>query len=424
MSVVPLRLPAAPLPALLTTRVRPAAWWEQVLVTLWILTTLIQFQNDTLVLYPCALVFVILFVRYAEFTIPLALKSAILLSLPVLVTLSSGWTSAPPPDTLRAGLLMILNFVIMITIATRLNRQQIVRCLFFAGIFLLLMVAPQWQSLHLDTQFGSKNFVAIRMLLVLFASLAVAYDSEENFLLRLTAIPVACIAAAFTVLANSATATLLAIAGVGILTMAWMVWQPASRVRHLRSFVIITGSLALFIAVMILLAMPNITIIDDILARFGKDSTLTNRTLMWEAGNRFADQKPVFGHGYGSFWRPEVGAAQTLNELDHRAPGTQHSFHNTYIEVRVGLGFVGLTALILQLAWAMSLNVHSWFQSRGMSPSFFLVMAIVILITTFTESYMQGVFDTLVLLYYLGGITAIAHKYHAGIRERIVLHPA
>ncbi|MFN3313267.1 MAG: O-antigen ligase family protein [Hyphomonas sp.] len=424
MSVVPLRMPAAPMTAILTTRVQPAAWWEQVLVTLWILTTLVQFQNDTLILYPCALVLVILFLKYAEFTIPLALKSAVLLSLPVLVTLSSGWTAAPPADTMRAGFLMIMNFVIMITIATRLTRREIVRCLFFAGIAMLVIIAPIWQVLHLDSQFGSKNLIAIRMLFILFASLAVAYDSEESYLLRFAAVPIAAIALLFTVLANSATATLLAIAGVGILTMAWMVWQPASRVRHLRSFVVIAGSLTLFIAVMILLSLPNNTMIDDILARFGKDSTLTNRTLMWEAGNRFAEQKPVFGHGYGSFWRPEVGAAQTLNELDHRAPGTKHSFHNTYIEVRVGLGFVGLTALIIQLAWAMSLNVRSWFQSRGMSASFFLLMGIVILITTFTESYMQGIFETMVLFYYLGGITAIAQKYHTGVRQRVVLRPA
>lgn len=424
MTVVPLRMPAtAPMTAVLTTRVRPAAWWEQVLVTLWILTTLIQFPGNTLILYPCALVFLILFLHYSEFTIPLALKCAIFLSLPVLSALSFGWAAAPS-ETLRMGLLMILNFAIMVTIATRLDRRQIIRCLFFAGTIMVAMMAPYWQYLHLDSQFGSKNLIAIRMLFILFASLAVAYDSDESYLLRFAAVPVAGIAFLFTVLANSATATILAIAGVGALTATWMIWQPATRIRHLRSFVIVAGAVFLFAGVMILLAIPNNTIIDDILARFGKDSTLTNRTLMWEAGNRVADQKPLFGHGYGSFWRPEVGAAQTLNELDHRAPGTKHSFHNTYIEVRVGLGYVGLTLMIVQLAWAMLLNVKGWIQSRGMPASFFLLMGIVIFITTFTESYMHGVFDTLVLFYYVGAITTIAQIYHSGMRERILLHPA
>lgn len=424
MTVVPLRMPAtAPMTAVLTTRVRPAAWWEQVLVTLWILTTLIQFPGNTLILYPCALVFLILFIHYSEFTIPLALKSAIFLSLPVLSALSFGWAAAPS-ETLRMGLLMILNFAIMVTIATRLDRRQIIRCLFFAGTIMVAMMAPYWQYLHLDSQFGSKNLIAIRMLFILFAALAVVYDSEESYLLRFAAMPVAGIALLFTVLANSATATLLAIAGVGVMTVMWMIWQPASRVRHLRSFVVIAGSLALFAVVMILLSLPNNTIIDDILARFGKDSTLTNRTLMWEAGNRVADQKPWFGHGKGSFWRPEVGAAQTLNELDHRAPGTKHSFHNTYIEVRVALGYVGLTVLILQLAWGMMLNLKGWFLSRGMPASFFLLMGVVIFITTFTESYMQGVFDTLVLFYYLGAMTTIAQKYHTGIRQRVMMRPA
>lgn len=424
MTVVPLRMPApAPMTAVLTTRVRRAAVWEQVLVTLWILTTLIQFPGNSMLLYPCALVFLILFLHYSEFTIPLALKGAVFLAIPVLTALSFGWAAAPS-ETMRLGLLMVLNFIIMVTIATRLDRRQIIRCLFFAGTIMIGMIAPFWQNLHMDSHFGSKNLIAIRMLFILFAALAVVYDSEERYVLRFAAMPIAGVALLFTVLANSATATLLAIGGVGVLTVMWMIWQPASRVRHLRSFVVIVGAVVLFAAVMVLLSLPNNTIIDDILARFGKDSTLTNRTLMWEAGGRVADQKPWLGHGYGSFWRPEVGAAQTLNELDHRAPGTKHSFHNSYIEVRVGLGYVGLTLFIVQLAWAMMLNVKGWIQTRGMPASFFLLMGAVIFVTTFTESYMQGVFDTLVLFYYLAALTTIAQKYHSGMRERIVLRPA
>lgn len=423
MISVPLRAAAPePIYAVLTTRTRPAAWWEQAIVSLWVLCTFIVFPGNEFILYPCALAFLALFAVYRDTTLPLALRSWLLTLVPILGMFSAGW-SPEPLGALRGGAMMLLHFFIMVTIAARLNRQQIVRAVFFAGIIAICFAAPLINTFDKGGPYGSKNIFAIRMLICVIASLAVAFEAKEHVLLRLFALPVAGVALVFMLIADSATALVFSIVGVLIMTGLWMFWQPVARVRHLRTFVLLFLIALVSAGVFAFLAMPQNTLVDDFLAALGKDATLTNRTIIWETGLRTADEHPWLGLGFEGFWRYETGAAQTLNELDHKEFGTKLSFHNTYIEVRVALGWVGFVCLVAALTWSYIRTVLGWFVSQGMASSFFLTISTVILTSTFTESYMLGTFDTFVLLFYLAPITALAEKYHAGERQYVRLQP-
>lgn len=423
MTSVPVRAAAPePIYAILTTRNKPATWWEQVLVTLWVLCTFIVFPGNELILYPCALVFLALFVVYYETTVPLAMRCWLLLLVPVLGTLSAGW-SPEPMAAARMGAMMILHFCIMVTIATRLNRIQIVRAVFFAGVIVICLAAPLISIFDRGGPFSSKNIFAIRMLICVIVSLAVAFEVKEHILLRLFAAPVALVALVFMLLANSATALVFSVVGVLIMTGLWMFWQPVTRVRHLRTSILLFLLMILAMILLAILAIPNNTFVDDFLAALGKDATLTNRTIMWETGLRTARENPVLGLGFEGFWRYETGAAQTLNELDHKPYGTKHSFHNVYVEVLVALGWVGFVCLVTALIWSYIRTVLGWFSSQGMASSFFLTISTVILTSTFTESYMLGTFDAFVLLFYIAPMTALAEKYHVGERQYVRLRP-
>ncbi|MFN7164890.1 MAG: hypothetical protein ACK4P2_08750, partial [Hyphomonas sp.] len=83
-----------------------------------------------------------------------------------------------------------------------------------------------------------------------------------------------------------------------------------------------------------------------------------------------------------------------------------------------------MTALIVAIGWSYMRTVLNWFRSQGMASSFFLTTSTVILISTFTESYMTAAFDTFVLLFYLGALTGFAEKYHSGQRSFVRLKPA
>ncbi len=423
MISVPMRTAAPePIYAILTTRTRPATWWEQAIVSIWVLCTFIVFPGNALLLYPCALAFLALFVVYRDTTIPLAMRGWILLLVPVLGTLSAGW-SPEPALAARMGAMMILHFLIMVTIAARLNRQQIVRAVFFAGVIAICFAAPLINTFDRGGPYGSKNIFAIRMLVCVLASLAVAFEVKEHILLRLFAIPITLIALVFMLVANSATALVFSVVGVLIMTGLWIFWQPVARIRHLRTSVMLLLIATVSIVLFAFMAAPNNSVVDDFLAALGKDATLTNRTIMWETGERTARENPVLGLGFEGFWRHDTGAAQTLNELDHKPFGTKLSFHSAYIEVRVALGWVGFVCLVSALIWSYGRTVLGWFASQGMASSFFLTISTVILASTFTESYILGTFDTFVLLFYTAPLTALAEKYHVGQRQYVRLRP-
>lgn len=423
MTSVPLRAAAPePIYAVLTTRTRPAAWWEQFATSMWVLCTFIDFPGNEFILYPCALLFLSLFVTYRDVTFPVALKCALLLVIPVLGTFSAGW-SPEPVAAFRGGAMMVLHFFIMVTVASRLTRQEIVRAVFFAGVIAIAFAAPLINTFDKGGPYGSKNIFAIRMLICVLASLAVAFEAKEHILLRLFALPVLVVALVFTLAADSATALVFAVAGILVMTGLWMFWQPVTRVRHLRSVVLLFFVALVAIGVFAFLAVPNNRIIDEFLGALGKDTTLTNRTIIWEAGIRAAHEKPWFGLGFDGFWRDSTGAAQTLNELDSKPFGTKLSFHNSYIEVWVALGYVGLTSFIVAISWSYLTTIIGWFKSQGMASSFFLTISTIILTSTFTESYMLGTFDTLVFLFYTAPITAMAEKYHLGERQYVRLRP-
>ena len=423
MTAVPLQAAAPePIYAVLTTRTRPAAWWEQVVAMLWILCTFIEFPGNEFILYPCALVFLWLFAKYRDVTIPVAGKALILLVVPFLCLLSAGW-SPEPTTALRGGGMMVLHFLIMVTVASRLTRQQIVRAAFFAGVIAIAFAAPLINTFDQGGPYGSKNIFAIRMLICVLASLAVALEAKEHILLRLFALPVLAVAFVFMLAADSATALVFSIAGVMIMTGLWMVWQPVTRVRHLRSFVLLIFVALLAVGVMVLLAMPDNRLVENFLGSLGKDATLTNRTIIWEAGIRAAQERPWLGMSFEGFWRDSSGEAQTLNEIDSKPFGTKLSFHNAYIEVWVALGYIGLGSLIVALFWTYLTTVFGWFKAQGMASSFLLTVSTIILISTFTESYILGTFDTLVFLFYVAPLTVFAEKFHLGQRQYVRLRP-
>ena len=69
----------------------------------------------------------------------------------------------------------------------------------------------------------------------------------------------------------------------------------------------------------------------DISSAFGRDATLTGRSGIWATLVPFAMKRPILGHGFGGFW---TTAKRALIRSSHG--------HNGYLDVVLGIGFVGL----------------------------------------------------------------------------------
>ena len=76
-----------------------------------------------------------------------------------------------------------------------------------------------------------------------------------------------------------------------------------------------------------------------ILDALGKSDTLTGRQGIWDAVIGLAQQRPVFGWGWVSFWPPWV---KPFNDLIERGGIIQLHAHEAWLDVWLQLGIVGL----------------------------------------------------------------------------------
>lgn len=89
--------------------------------------------------------------------------------------------------------------------------------------------------------------------------------------------------------------------------------------------------------------------LDSLLVFLGRDPTLTGRLVLWDYALSASAQRPVSGYGYAAFWGSPSGPAAGLNShLRQVVPNA----HNGYLEVMLGLGWVGLC---LSIVWLLSL---------------------------------------------------------------------
>ena len=90
------------------------------------------------------------------------------------------------------------------------------------------------------------------------------------------------------------------------------------------------------------------------LGLFGKSSDLTNRTQIWTDVIALAQQRPVIGWGWVSYWAPWAKPFDTLAE--NNGVRQLHA-HNAWIDVWFQLGIVGLIVFGLLV---LSTLVRSW----------------------------------------------------------------
>ncbi|THD78840.1 MAG: O-antigen ligase domain-containing protein [Phenylobacterium sp.] len=82
-------------------------------------------------------------------------------------------------------------------------------------------------------------------------------------------------------------------------------------------------------------------------AVFDKDSTLTGRTYLWYRAADLIREHPILGRGYNAFWVQGNTDAEGLWQYFGIDGRDGFTFHNTYVQTLVELGWVGLIAFVL-----------------------------------------------------------------------------
>jgi exopolysaccharide production protein ExoQ len=86
---------------------------------------------------------------------------------------------------------------------------------------------------------------------------------------------------------------------------------------------------------------------DELLYGFGRDITLTGRTVVWSLAWQSIMDRPILGFGYGSYWASQAGAEYYFGD-SWIPPGA----HNGFLDALLGGGAV-LMGLVLYQTWLL-----------------------------------------------------------------------
>ncbi len=273
-------------------------------------------------------------------------RAPFLILLCLLVIASTAW-SIDPDMTLRRGVAVLMTTLLGIYIAVRFDWLTALRLL--GAVWLGLMtasliagaIAPDfavmkeihpgawsggwWEKNELGGHAARSSF--------LFAFLAWRDDARR----RVWTFGLL-VALALVMLSTSATASLGAVVGLGVIVAAWwMVKGKRLALVLVWAVAVVGGGLGL-----LLVAAPEV-----LFAMIGREPSLTGRTDIWAELVNAISQRPALGHGYLAFWGPESEPRYWLRKaVNWDAP----SGHNGWLDLAAGLGLVGVSLFAMDAA--------------------------------------------------------------------------
>ncbi|BCH52394.1 O-antigen ligase family protein [Agrobacterium vitis] len=276
----------------------------------------------------------------------------------ILTILSIFW-SAAPPVTVRASL-QYFSHIVCALIAMRVVGIRSFLRGSMIGTGIVLVYSLLFGSYFLDPLDGSFSFVGAfssKNQLGFYASLGVYFSFAAIIILKERSIwmlPPAGLAllSAYCLFASeSATSviTVMAVVGASLVLRAVILLSPRHRIVLVVAGVVLGGLGAA--------AFVYAGGVDLILGAFGKDSTLTGRTYLWQQGIAAALANPIFGVGYQAYWVQGFSEAERLWDEFYIPTRAGFHFHNTFIETAVETGIIGLVLLVAMLVVALIGNL-------------------------------------------------------------------
>jgi len=377
--------------------------YELAILTLWLTILFVPpFPGITILRYLIVFYFLSFIVLDAGRVFSAIKRSWIVLPLPILGVFSMFW-SPYPTEALRTALLFLTSPVIVIIMATRFSPREIINCLVIASIIGTLYAALFLGTANTGGPYASKNFLAFHMLVAVIACVAIALDKRTSIFLVPPLLVVVGIASIVIVASQAITSLLLMIGSILMLVAIRFMFIGLKSIDGARTFIFIFAGISVAVIGLILTNYLDPKALDNFLAIFGKDSSLTGRTDLWNAAEKVIAEHPVFGVGLEGFWQYNVGAAQTLAENDFKKPGTKLGFHNAYLEVAVHLGLVGLVFFVCSVVWGAVVGLVGFLRNSDMISATFFVIIIVSLVSSMTESQLWGLFNIPASMFFAAG---------------------
>ena len=335
-------------------------------MTVWFFVTYLPLDGVTPIRYLLVLYFLGITAMYYRDVVPVILKSWPLFLLPIFGLLSFMWSDYPS-EAIRAGVLLLLTPLTIVVVGARLNTRQALRCLMFcrhdhnhlchSNVQYVQPGRAIWQRCEEPV---SQSRCCSRC-----SSAWPRRSIQKSFLwVRLLAIPFVPVCFVFSVYgAFGDVACFLPSSASSACSGCAIFWMGLGQIRHLRTSLLMASVGIALTGAIVFLSMPENTMMNDFLRLLGKDGTFSGRSAIWRQAELLSHEHPIAGVGLEGFWQYDVGAAQTINENDFKPFGTKLTFHNSFWEVRVHLGYIGYALFLLILGWCSYRTVSDVVQS-------------------------------------------------------------
>ncbi len=300
-----------------------------------------------------------------------------LLSWPLLAGLSYVWSDAPG-QTLRSAVQLAMTVLISVYFGARFTLFDLARALFLvlAATALVSLAAILAQAgFAYDHNgvargiFPHKNVLGGRMVLLLVCCLLLFADGWRRFTTFLAA-GLALLLVAFS---QSGTAILM----TGGLAVAAPLLLARRAPAPLRAVAYVIALLFAAALAWVLLAF-DLDAVGVTLEALGKERTLTGRSLLWDFAQGLIEARPWLGNGFDAFWN--LGDGSPGAYVQHLLRQEVKNFHNSYLDITVQLGFVGLAlaglVLLLFAARALAL-LRADGRALAALPAFFVIFVAV-----------------------------------------------
>jgi exopolysaccharide production protein ExoQ len=329
-----------------------------------------------------------------------------LFMIPVLYIVAMQW-SPVPANALRHAVFLALTALIPVFLATRLSARQIMIGLFVVELWFGIQSLGT-PNIGLDGGatgvFNQKNWLAVHMFFLYLSSLILALDKRSHIALRGAACLGLAVAFTMIVLSRSGTNLIVTILSTVAIAGHSLIWAPAARIRHMRSLIALSLAVILCSTGFVLFGVMQFDPLAAVLESLGKDATLTGRTVLWDTARHLMEESP-FGLGRDGFWRADRGDAVALVERFWRGDGwVRFSFHNSYYEIGVELGYLGMYVLIFCAAWASFCTLRTWLLNQTLDNAFFVVIGASVLLRAMAEPDLTMVLSPIAILFYTGAL--------------------
>jgi O-antigen ligase len=319
---------------------------------------------------------------------PLFVRSAPLWAFLLLMCVSTLW-SVEPGITFKNALELIGTTLVGFYIVTRFTLPQFMTifALTFSTIALVslgfIFGAPAhgrmdwgagaWSGIYQD----KNNLGAAAALAIISQVLLLAYSRGRARWIVFAGLLLFC---GLLLGSNSATAfgSCAAVVAVPLSVMAWRSRKYAGISRIL----LVVGGLLVAMLVVAIGLTP-----DSVFSLLGRQSNLTGRADFWPYLQQAISDQPWLGYGYNAFFRSTVGAEYLSNYVIRAGGWSPYHAHNSFLQMQLDAGYVGLYSLIFLVATALKRGL--FFIARERNPVALWPFAIVLYLVlgSFTETY-------------------------------------